>query len=415
MIAIRSGTRTLFILGLSLALWGCARQPASAPAGAPGANEKKPVVSVVEVAPEGTPPDLKPAFEQARGYCVYYQSLLDRGLTPLRGDDIKRSEGVSKALTSVKTGLAELPITPLDKVPPWVKMRLNTAGAKFDAVRFTHAYGFPGDLWLALVFPVKTTVSLFLAQEGGRAQEDLKLKDFHAKRDLAIRELNLPPQNAAFFLQFEGGKLTTGCEFLLAITFPDETPKDVYIKLKTTNSRSDKCEHFTTAHPIAERLGLELPFQFSAVAALKERATDVAEHRGPEAGLQFLDDHLGQVNDRDAEFYRVHLRLVCAQQLLKDNKSRDQAIAQLLKAGEAIRKVREKYPPSNPVETRVLLMALYNEACGLALSGKPEAGLKSLQEAFHAGYRDVAGMRSDDDLESVRQLPAYEEWLKSLE
>jgi hypothetical protein len=56
-----------------------------------------------------------------------------------------------------------------------------------------------------------------------------------------------------------------------------------------------------------------------------------------------------------------------------------------------------------------------NEACALALSGKPEQALKSLQEAFRAGYTDVAGMRGDDDLEAVRQLPAFDEWLKQLE
>jgi hypothetical protein len=50
-----------------------------------------------------------------------------------------------------------------------------------------------------------------------------------------------------------------------------------------------------------------------------------------------------------------------------------------------------------------------------SLSGKPEQALKSLQEAFRAGYTDVAEMRGDDDLEAVRQLPAFDEWLKQLE
>jgi hypothetical protein len=120
---------------------------------------------------------------------------------------------VSQALTSVKAGLAELPVTAGNKVPPWVKVHLNTAGAKFDAVRFTNQYGFPGDLVLALVFPVETNMSWLIVPEGGHAWEDFGFVDFHQKHDLVIPELDLPAQNAAIFLQLEGAKITQAREF----------------------------------------------------------------------------------------------------------------------------------------------------------------------------------------------------------
>jgi hypothetical protein len=80
MTAFRIGTRTWSILGLSLALGGCARQPPSAPDGTKVAREEKPLVGVVEVTPEEAPQNLTAALGKARASCGSTSDYWIKGL-----------------------------------------------------------------------------------------------------------------------------------------------------------------------------------------------------------------------------------------------------------------------------------------------------------------------------------------------
>ena len=53
----------------------------------------------------------------------------------------------------------------------------------------------------------------------------------------------------------------------------------------------------------------------------------------------------------------------------------------------------------------------YNEACALAVDKKTEEAMKSLQEATTAGFSDFAQMEKDTDLESLRALPEFTEFI----
>lgn len=50
----------------------------------------------------------------------------------------------------------------------------------------------------------------------------------------------------------------------------------------------------------------------------------------------------------------------------------------------------------------------YNAACASALAGRREAALDFLQKATDAGYTDVAGIRADADLASLRSDPRFD-------
>ncbi|MGE4618911.1 MAG: tetratricopeptide repeat protein [Planctomycetota bacterium] len=56
----------------------------------------------------------------------------------------------------------------------------------------------------------------------------------------------------------------------------------------------------------------------------------------------------------------------------------------------------------------------YNLACAHALSGNAEKALESLQNAIQNGYTDAEHTRSDSDLESLRELPAFEALLDQM-
>lgn len=58
---------------------------------------------------------------------------------------------------------------------------------------------------------------------------------------------------------------------------------------------------------------------------------------------------------------------------------------------------------------------LYNVACNYASLGKTDAALDCLEQAFEYGTVSVAWMKNDQDLESLRGSPRYEQLLKSVE
>ena len=53
----------------------------------------------------------------------------------------------------------------------------------------------------------------------------------------------------------------------------------------------------------------------------------------------------------------------------------------------------------------------YNEACALAVEKKTDEAMQSLQAATEAGFTDFAQMEKDTDLEDVRALPEFSEFL----
>jgi predicted esterase len=56
----------------------------------------------------------------------------------------------------------------------------------------------------------------------------------------------------------------------------------------------------------------------------------------------------------------------------------------------------------------------YNLACARARSGQPVKALEALQRAVDAGYRDLAHLEADPDLEAIRGEPGYRTLVESL-
>jgi tetratricopeptide (TPR) repeat protein len=52
-------------------------------------------------------------------------------------------------------------------------------------------------------------------------------------------------------------------------------------------------------------------------------------------------------------------------------------------------------------------LARYNLACSLALAGRPAEAIDSLAEAIRLGYDDMAHMKVDPDLASLRGRPEF--------
>ena len=52
----------------------------------------------------------------------------------------------------------------------------------------------------------------------------------------------------------------------------------------------------------------------------------------------------------------------------------------------------------------------YNYACYYSLTGQPEASLKKLQTAIQFGFKNFKQIKSDPDLEKLRQSPEFKRW-----
>lgn len=63
--------------------------------------------------------------------------------------------------------------------------------------------------------------------------------------------------------------------------------------------------------------------------------------------------------------------------------------------------------PDNP-------MIHYNLACSLSLLGDVDAALRAIEQAICLGYRDLAFMNRDPDLENVRQDKRYHRLVKKI-
>lgn len=84
-----------------------------------------------------------------------------------------------------------------------------------------------------------------------------------------------------------------------------------------------------------------------------------------------------------------------------------------VKAADYVRQVVKLEPDlaENPGFRDFAGTIYYNEACALAHEKKPEEALKRLREATESGYGDFNQMEKDADLEQVRALPEFAEFL----
>lgn len=255
MSAFSNVTRSISLAALSWGVLGCVQHaPGPPPDAKPARSEASKSATVVEAAPEENPPKLKEALEKARDSVQFYAPMI----APGREGNLARSQRdmrVGEALSSVKLGFVDIPVYTEDTVPNWTKVRLNTAGAGLDVIRFTNAYSFPADLIWAFAIPADTsdsTLRWWITTDRGTGAGDFGFKQYYLKNYLILAGLDLPPRNVVVFQHLEGAQISGGREYLLCFLFEDEKPRDVYVKLMLLNPERGASPNFASAHPIAE-------------------------------------------------------------------------------------------------------------------------------------------------------------------
>jgi len=84
-----------------------------------------------------------------------------------------------------------------------------------------------------------------------------------------------------------------------------------------------------------------------------------------------------------------------------------------IKAADYVRKAIKADPKlgENPRFGAFAGTVYYNEACALAVDKKTDEAMKALEAATAAGFKDFAQMEKDTDLESVRELPGFADFV----
>src|SRR5262249_10841745 len=113
---------------------------------------------------------------------------------------------------------------------------------------------------------------------------------------------------------------------------------------------------------------------------------------------------------REARFLVAALAQMRAAELMKQE-GRDKADPLFLRSADLMRAVRKQAGDDlRPEESGLLRMAVYNEACCLALGGKPDEAMASLAEAYlELGADNYDDLDTDTDLVSLRERPAFAE------
>jgi thiol-disulfide isomerase/thioredoxin len=113
---------------------------------------------------------------------------------------------------------------------------------------------------------------------------------------------------------------------------------------------------------------------------------------------------------RESSFLVAALAQQRAMQL-SQGKDRTEADRLFLRSAELMRALYKQLDAKvNPGEQGLLEVAVYNEACSYALAGETEKALASLHDAFlEFGATNFDHLDNDDDLVSLRKLPAFAE------
>ncbi len=175
----------------------------------------------------------------------------------------------------------------------------------------------------------------------------------------------------------------------MSAELPKETPEDHYIDAQAQAMCAMLVRQSTA----------------SAVPPMAQQPAGDGKKAGGDPALAALSrDELGQ---------KMAAQLQQGFQLMQQNQPAA-GYKSFQESAKYARELRRRFPVLSPPEQAALGSVFYNNACALALGGNPSAALSSLQEAVSAGFADTSQLDSDSDLATVRSLPEFKAWRKEM-
>jgi hypothetical protein len=91
-----------------------------------------------------------------------------------------------------------------------------------------------------------------------------------------------------------------------------------------------------------------------------------------------------------------------------------QGYALFQESAQIMRRLRRSRGELMGMDAELLQIALYNDACALALDDHPEKAMDALEEAIDSGYSRLAEILDDADLKSLHDLPRFRKLMERL-
>lgn len=146
-----------------------------------------------------------------------------------------------------------------------------------------------------------------------------------------------------------------------------------------------------------------------------EQAMKLAQGGEMEKAAGVLKKALAE-NAKDRQLAGILLQVSQAQciQALQE-KGEKEAGPLFIEAAALARKFVEDFQPLEEGEKAVIGQSLYNGACFECKSGKLDDAMKSLGDAFSAGFSDLAQLDKDEDLVALRERADFKEFRETQE
>jgi thiol-disulfide isomerase/thioredoxin len=116
--------------------------------------------------------------------------------------------------------------------------------------------------------------------------------------------------------------------------------------------------------------------------------------------------------DREAKMLLVQILETSGMRTAQDDEKK--AEPYFLKAATTLRELLKSEKVTAPQLKFIAETVYYNEACVLAKTGKADAAMASLKEAFEAGVNNVGQVETDTDLKSLRDREDFKAMIKEL-
>ncbi len=119
--------------------------------------------------------------------------------------------------------------------------------------------------------------------------------------------------------------------------------------------------------------------------------------------------------NRTARMMAAQLNHMVGIQIVQNGKDRLEANPYLYKCADHMRLLHKMADGKlNPNMANFYAVAIYNQACCLALDGKKEKALKILDESIDAGFTQLETLENDTDFESVKDEKKFKEIIEKL-
>ena len=355
-----------------------------------------------------------------------------------KGLDPNNRIAFTQPLFDARSRLPTVPVATDAGDTSWTKVRLNSLGARFDAIQIKPPLPKAGGMVWALASDKEIKCRWGITDMEGNY---MPFSDPILKSDVVLNGVELSDRNH-LLLQQCPAFIFPNVTYIIWFEFDDTTPVDLYVKIKLIYQR--EMPSGPDGQYFAGTLQL-LPLRRSAAASFDERLTGLLEQKlfadakvaieqqmsqskvSPYVQLQYvrITYELAVPLAQDGQQAAARELFVKAAKMLREMNPKALSDSLLIENFVATyrRKLIQKQLISRGsynlldrgTQSDLPSRVYYNEACALAMSGQTDAARQSLRDAVKAGFSEWSFLMQDEELRSLQDSDDYIQFVDELQ